>query len=184
VFDARSFLLSGIFPELATHGMPGRSYHLDPSTTNQENIVDQRIDFYTASKDALQAMMSLEKAVSKLGLDPKLLDLVKLRASQINGCAFCVDLHSADLRKAGESERRVHTVTVWRETPFFTPRERAALAWTEAITRVSETHAPDEDYEMLRSHFTEKEMVDLTLAIIAINGWNRLSIGFRKMPSE
>jgi AhpD family alkylhydroperoxidase len=129
-------------------------------------------------------MIGLEKAVSKLGLEPRLLDLVKLRASQINGCAFCVDMHSSDLRKAGESERRVYAVAVWRETPFFTERERAALAWTEAITRVSETHAPDEDYELLRSHFNDKEMVDLTLAIVTINGWNRLAVGFRKMPSE
>jgi AhpD family alkylhydroperoxidase len=151
---------------------------------SQENTMNQRIDFYTASKDALNAMIALEKSTSKLGLEPKLLDLVKLRASQINGCAFCVDLHTSDARKAGESERRLYAVSVWRETPFFTERERAALAWTEAITRVSETHAPDEDYELLRAHFSEKEMVDLTLAIVTINGWNRLAIGFRKMPSE
>jgi AhpD family alkylhydroperoxidase len=146
--------------------------------------MNARIDFYTASKEALNAMIVLEKTVAKLGLEPSLLELVKLRASQINGCAFCVDMHTTDARKAGESERRLHAVAVWRETPFFTERERAALAWTETLTRVSETHAPDADYDSLASHFSEKEMADLTLAIVAINGWNRFAIGFRKMPKE
>lgn len=142
-----------------------------------------RIDFYSASKEALDAMIALEKAGSKLGIDPVLLELVKLRASQINGCAFCVDLHTGDARKAGEAERRLHAVAVWRETPFFTPQERAALAWTEALTRVAETHAPDADYEQLARHFSPKEMADLTLAIVTINGWNRFAVGFRKMPA-
>ena len=142
--------------------------------------MEQRLDFYKASPDALKALIALDVAVGKLGLEPALLDLVKLRASQINGCAFCVDLHASDLRKKGESERRVYAVTVWRETPFFTPRERAALAWTEAITCVADTHAPDADYDALRAAFSEAEMVNLTLAIGLINSWNRLSIGFRK----
>ncbi len=142
--------------------------------------MEQRLDFYKASPDALKALIALEVAAGKLGLEPALLDLVKLRASQINGCAFCVDLHASDLRKKGESERRVYAVSVWRETPFFTPRERAALAWTEAITRVAESHAPDADYDALRAEFSEAEMVNLTLAIGLINTWNRLSIGFRK----
>jgi len=142
--------------------------------------MEQRLDFYKASPDALKALIALDVAVGKLGLEPALLDLVKLRASQINGCAFCVDLHASDLRKKGESERRVYAVTVWRETPFFTPRERAALAWTEAITRVADSHAPDADYDALRAAFSEAEMVNLTLAIGLINSWNRLSIGFRK----
>lgn len=146
--------------------------------------MNKRIDFYTASKEAVEAMIGLEKTVAKLGLEPELLELVKLRASQINGCAFCVDLHTSDARKAGESERRLYAVSVWRETPFFTERERAALAWTEAITSVSETHVPDADYELLAAHFSKKEMADLTLAIITINGWNRFAIGFRKMPSK
>ncbi len=145
--------------------------------------MEQRIDFYKASPDALKALIALEVAVGKLGLDPALLDLIKLRASQINGCAFCVDLHASDLRKKGETERRVHTVSVWRDTPFFTPRERAALAWTEAVTLIADQHAPDEDYEALRAHFSEAEMVNLTLAIGVINSWNRLSIGFRKTPT-
>jgi len=141
-----------------------------------------RIDFYTASPEALKAMIALETAVSKLGLEKPLLELVKLRSSQINGCAFCIDMHTADARKDGETERRLYAVTAWREAPFFTPRERAALAWTEALTRLSDTHAPDADYELLNQHFTAKEMVDLTVAINTINGWNRLAVGFRKMP--
>ncbi|MEK1912074.1 MAG: carboxymuconolactone decarboxylase family protein [Pseudomonas chlororaphis] len=141
-----------------------------------------RIDFYTASPDALKAMIALETAVSKLPLEKSLIELVKLRASQINGCAFCVDMHTADARKSGETERRLYAVSVWRETPFFTDRERAALAWTESLTRVSETHAPDADYELLSSQFSPREQVDLSLAIATINSWNRLAVGFRKMP--
>ncbi|AUG03242.1 MULTISPECIES: carboxymuconolactone decarboxylase family protein [Pseudomonas] len=141
-----------------------------------------RIDFYTASPDALKAMIALETAVSKLPLEKSLIELVKLRASQINGCAFCVDMHTADARKSGETERRLYAVSVWREAPFFTDRERAALAWTESLTRVSETHAPDADYELLSSQFSPSEQVDLSLAIATINSWNRLAVGFRKMP--
>ena len=143
-----------------------------------------RIDFYTASPDALKAMIALETAVSKLPLEKTIIELVKLRASQINGCAFCVDMHTADARKGGETERRLYAVSVWRETPFFTPRERAALAWTESLTLLSQTHAPDEDYELVSAQFTPKEMVDLTVAISTINSWNRLAVGFRKMPQE
>lgn len=141
-----------------------------------------RIDFYTASPDALKAMIALETAVSKLPLEKTLIELVKLRASQINGCAFCVDMHTADARKGGETERRLYAVSVWRETPFFTDRERAALAWTEALTQLSQTHAPDADYELLSSQFSPAEQVDLSLAIATINSWNRLAVGFRKMP--
>ncbi|MGE8176848.1 carboxymuconolactone decarboxylase family protein [Pseudomonas fluorescens] len=144
--------------------------------------MQSRVDFYTASPDALKAMIALESAVTKLPLEKSLIELVKLRASQINGCAFCVDMHTADARKAGETERRLYAVSVWRETPFFTPRERAALAWTEALTRISETHAPDEDYALLSAEFDAREMVDLTVAITTINAWNRLAVGFRKMP--
>ena len=145
--------------------------------------MNQRIDYYKASKEAASAMISLEKAVVAFGLDQSLLELVKLRASQINGCAFCVDLHTAEAKKGGESERRLHSVVVWREAPFFTPRERAALAWTESLTRLADTRAPDEDYALLREHFSDKEMVDLTVAIVAVNGWNRLAVGFRKTPT-
>ncbi len=141
-----------------------------------------RIDFYTASPDALKAMIALESAVSMLPLEKNLIELVKLRASQINGCAFCLDMHTADARKGGETERRLYTLSAWRETPFFSPRERAALTWTESLTLLSQTHAPDEDYEFASAQFTPKEMVDLTVAITTINAWNRLAVGFRKMP--
>ena len=143
-----------------------------------------RIDFYTASPDALKAMIALETAVSKLPLEKNLIELVKLRTSQINGCAFCLDMHSADARKGGEDERRLYTLSAWRETPFFTPRERAALAWTEALTRVSDNDVPDELFAEVRKQFSDKELVDLSLAIIAINGWNRLAIPFRSQAGS
>jgi AhpD family alkylhydroperoxidase len=142
-----------------------------------------RLDFYKASPDAAKAMLALEAAVKARGLEPGLLELVKLRASQINGCAYCVDLHSRDASRQGESERRLHAVAVWREAPFFSERERAALAWTEALTRIAETRAPDADYAWLSSQFDERERVDLTLAINAINSWNRLAIGFRSVSA-
>jgi AhpD family alkylhydroperoxidase len=144
--------------------------------------MQSRIDFYTASPDGLKAMMALEAAVSKLPLEKSLIELVKLRASQINGCAFCIDMHTADAIKGGETPRRLFAVTAWREAPFFTDRERAALAWTESLTQLSLTHAPDEDYALLSAEFSPKEMVDLTVAISTINSWNRLAVGFRKMP--
>lgn len=143
-----------------------------------------RIDFYTASPNAMKAMLALEAAVSQLPLEQSLIELVKLRASQINGCAFCVDLHSQDALKHGETQRRLFAVSVWRESPCFTPRERAALAWTEALTRLSETHAPDGDYQLLTSQFSPAECVDLSVAISTINSWNRLAVGFRKLPQD
>ena len=145
--------------------------------------MEQRIDFYKASPDAIKALIALEAAVIKLGLEAPLMELIKLRTSQINGCAYCVDMHTSDARKKGETERRLYAVSVWRETPFFSARERAALAWTEAITNIAHTRAPDEDYNNLSAHFSDREMVDLTLAINTINSWNRLAIGFRKMPA-
>jgi len=145
--------------------------------------MNARTDFYTASPDAMKSMIALEVAVNKLGLEAPLLELVKLRASQINGCAFCIDMHTTDARKAGETDRRMHGVAAWRETHFFTAREQAALAWTEALTQLATSHAPDADYERLQAQFTPKEQVDLTLAINTINSWNRLGVGFRKMPA-
>lgn len=141
-----------------------------------------RADFYTASPDAMKAMMALENAVSKLSLEKSLLELVKLRSSQINGCAFCIDMHTADAIKDGETPRRLFAVTAWREAPFFSERERAALLWTESLTQLSLTHAPDEDYEVVAAQFSPKELVDLTVAINTIDGWNRLAVGFRKLP--
>jgi AhpD family alkylhydroperoxidase len=146
--------------------------------------MENRIDFYKASPEALKAMIALETAVGKLGLEPSLLELVKMRSSQINGCAFCLDMHGADARKGGESERRLYTLSAWRETPFFSAREQAALAWTEALTLISQTHAPDEVYAQLSAQFSDSEMANLTLAINAINSWNRFAIGFRKTPAQ
>ena len=144
--------------------------------------MEPRLDFYKASPEAIKAMLAFSAAVEKLGIEHSLLELVKLRASQVNGCAFCVDMHAADARKAGETERRLYAVAVWRETPFFTPRERAALAWTEAVTQISARGAPDDLYLALDAQFTQKEQMDLTLGISMINCWNRLAIAFRKMP--
>ena len=144
--------------------------------------MEPRLDFYKASPDAIKTMLAFSAGVEKLGLEKSLLELVKLRASQVNGCAFCVDMHAADARKGGETERRLYAVPVWHETPFFTPRERAALAWTEAVTSISTSRAPDDVHEQLCAQFTEKERMDLTLAISMINCWNRLAIAFRKMP--
>jgi AhpD family alkylhydroperoxidase len=144
--------------------------------------MEPRLDFYKASPDAIQAMLAFSASTEKLGLEPALLELVKLRASQVNGCAFCVDMHAADARKGGETERRLYAVSVWRETPFFTPRERAALGWTEAVTQISTRGAPDDVYAALSAQFTTREQMDLTLAISMINCWNRLAISFHKMP--
>jgi len=145
--------------------------------------MEQRLNFYKASPDAAKALMALETSLPRLSIEPLLVDLVKLRASQINGCAYCVDMHSRDARKKGETERRLYAVAVWRETPFFTPRERAAFAWTEALTRLADTHAPDEAYAEMRSAFNEQESVDLTLVIGAINIWNRFGVGYRLSPA-
>ncbi|HKV23018.1 MAG TPA: carboxymuconolactone decarboxylase family protein [Candidatus Acidoferrum sp.] len=141
-----------------------------------------RIEYCTIAHEAISAMYGLEKYVRQSGLEPSLLELVRLRASQINGCAYCVDMHTKDARAGGESEQRLYAVVVWKETPFFTDRERAALAWTEAVTQVSVDQVPDEVYEVARKFFNEKELIDLTMAIIAINGWNRLAISFRSVP--
>lgn len=143
-----------------------------------------RIDYYKVAPEAVKAMLELEKFVNQCGLEKSLIELVKLRASQINGCAYCIDLHVADAVKHGESQRRLHAVSVWRDTPFFTPREQAALAWTEVVTLISTTHAPDEIYQQVTQNFNEKEVVNLTMAIITINSWNRLSISFGKTPTN
>jgi AhpD family alkylhydroperoxidase len=143
-----------------------------------------RIDYVKASPDAAKAMFGLEKYVRSCGLELSLLELVRMRTSQINGCAYCLDMHSKDARAEGESEQRLYALNAWRETPFFTERERAALAWTEAITLVSQTHAPDDVYEEVREQFNEKEIMDLTVAIVSINGWNRIAIGLRMPPGD
>ena len=142
----------------------------------------QRVDFYKASPEAIKAMVGLEHRISKCGLEKPLIELVRLRASQINGCAYCMDLHTSDARKGGEDDRRLATLSAWRETPFFNDRERAALSWTESLTLISSDHVPDEVWQGVEPHFTAEEITDLTLLIVAINGWNRFSIAFRKMP--
>lgn len=130
-------------------------------------------------------MLGLETYLRKSSkLEPALMELVRMRASQINGCAYCLDMHSKDARAAGETEQRLYALNAWEETPFYTERERAALAWTEALTLISETHAPDAVYEEVRKQFSEEELVNLTLAIVAINGWNRMAIGFRAVPGS
>jgi len=144
--------------------------------------MQSRLDFYKASPTGTRAMMALEKAVSECGLEKPLMELVRLRASQINGCAFCVDMHTTDARKGGETERRLASVVVWREAPFFSERERAALEWTEALTLVAQTHVSDAVWDAVRPHFTDQELADLTMLVVAINGWNRISVGFRKIP--
>jgi AhpD family alkylhydroperoxidase len=143
----------------------------------------QRLDFKKASPSAYKAMLGLENTVRESGLEHSLLELVRLRASQINGCGFCVDMHASDARKGGETERRVHAIAVWRETLFFTARERAALAWTDALTRLSTQPDLEREYAALKEQFKDKEMVDLSLAIAAINSWNRLAVGFGMQPA-
>lgn len=138
-----------------------------------------RLNPFETSKDAYKALLALNSYVGTCGLEHSLLELVKLRASQVNGCAHCIDMHVKDARKAGESEQRPHLLVAWRESPLFSARERAALAWTESLTRIADSHAPDSDYDALRAQFSDEEMVKLTVAIGMINIWNRIAIGFR-----
>ena len=144
--------------------------------------MEPRIDYAKYALDAQKSLFALEKYIFASGLDHKLLHLVKLRASQINGCAFCIDMHSKDARALGETEQRLYALDAWRETPFYTERERAALEWTESLTLVSQTHVPDETYEQVRTHFSEKEIIDLSLAASVINLWNRIAISTRAVP--
>jgi AhpD family alkylhydroperoxidase len=144
--------------------------------------MEQRFNYFKAAPDAYKAMSNLETYLRGCGLEEGLLHLIKLRASQINGCAFCLDMHSKDLRALGETEQRLSTLPAWRDCPWFTDRERAALAWTEALTLVTEGHVPDAVYEEARKQFNEKELTDLSVAITTINAWNRLSIAARTTP--
>ncbi len=130
----------------------------------------------------VQSLLGLERQVRQGGLDHKLLDLVRMRASQINGCAYCLDMHSKDARAKDETEQRLYSLDAWRETPYYSARERAALEWTESLTLVAETRVPDDVYERVREQFSEDELVHLSLAIVAINGWNRLNVAARTIP--
>ena len=145
--------------------------------------MELRLPYWSIAPDGVRAMTALYKYLPECGLEPLLIDLVFLRVSQINGCAYCVDLHARDARAKGETDRRVNSVVTWREAPFYTPRERAALAWAESLTLIAETRAPDEDYEAAKAQFSEKELVDLTLAIGLMNALNRLAVGFRRGPA-
>jgi AhpD family alkylhydroperoxidase len=145
--------------------------------------MEARLNYAKAAPAAYRAMAALERYVHECGLELPLIELVKIRVSQINGCAYCLDMHTQDARAEGESEKRIYTLPAWRETPFFSEREQAALAWAEAVTLVSETHVPDDVYEQARAQFSEEELVNLTMVVVAINGWNRLSISFRAVPN-
>jgi AhpD family alkylhydroperoxidase len=142
----------------------------------------ERISYSQVARDGIRALSGLDSYLRSSGLEPGLLDLVWVRASQLNGCAYCLDMHTKDARALGETEQRLYALTVWGETPFYTDRERAALAWTEAVTVLGGEAVSDAVYANARRHFSEKELVDLTLALIAINGWNRLGIAFRTAP--
>ena len=144
--------------------------------------MEERIRYTKVSPGAYHSLLGVEKYLKECGLEERLLDLIKLRVSQINGCAYCLDMHWKDLRSAGESEQRMYSLDAWQETPYYSDRERAALVWTESVTRVSETHVPDEIYNEVKRHFSEKELADLTLAIGMINLWNRMAIAGRATP--
>ena len=141
-----------------------------------------RMNFYQAAPETIKALSALETQIQGSGLEQSLIELVKTRASQINGCAFCLNMHTADARKNGETEQRLYLLNAWRESPGYSDRERAALAWTEAVTLISKTHAPDDVYAELRNHFSETETVNLTMLIATINAWNRIAISFRSVP--
>jgi AhpD family alkylhydroperoxidase len=138
-----------------------------------ENHMDSRL---------LKAMLALQAEVNQSGLEHSLLELVKIRGSQLNACAYCIDMHAKDARASGETEQRIYSLSAWHETPFYSPRERAALEWTESVTLIGDTHVPDSTYERVRAHFSEPELVALTFAVVAINGWNRLVVSFRRLP--
>ncbi len=143
-----------------------------------------RMNYAKAAPGVMKAMDALETYLADCGIEPALQDLVKLRASQINGCAYCVDMHSLDARAGGETEQRLYALPVWQETPFFSERERAALLWTEQLTLISLDHVPDAVYEQVRPHFTDEELANLTLVIATINAWNRFGISFRAVPGH
>jgi AhpD family alkylhydroperoxidase len=145
--------------------------------------METRLNFYKAGPGAMKALMAVEQHIGQGSIEKPLAELVRLRASQINGCAYCLDMHTADALKGGENPRRLATLSAWRETPFFTDRERAALEWTEALTLIAQDHVPDAVWERVKPHFTPEEITDLTLLVSTINTWNRFAIGFRKMPA-
>lgn len=146
--------------------------------------MEPRINYYKIAYGGVEILRNLEAYVKNCGLEPSLLELVRIRASQINQCAYCLDMHTKDARSRGESEQRLYGLSAWRESPFYSERERAALAWTETVTRVGEGQVSDAIYEQARKIFGEKELTDLTFAVIAINSWNRLAVSFRTLPGS
>jgi AhpD family alkylhydroperoxidase len=150
----------------------------------RSGFMEARLDYAAVAPGVMKAMAGLKAYLNSTELEPPLLELVKLRASQINGCAYCVDMHSKDARAGGETEERLYTLSVWRDTPFFTPREQAALAWTEALTLLPQSHVSDDLYQATLDQFGEKGLVDLTLAVSYINAWNRFGVSFRDVPGE
>jgi AhpD family alkylhydroperoxidase len=142
----------------------------------------ERLKYARAFPEGIHALLALGNVIKASGLEPSLMELVKVRASQMNGCAYCIDMHTKDARAAGETEQRLYALSAWRETPFFTPRERAALSWTEALTNIQQGHPSDEVYEEARTQFDEAELVKLTFVITQINSWNRIAIAFRAEP--
>jgi AhpD family alkylhydroperoxidase len=141
--------------------------------------MEPRLNYFALGLETTKALYALEKALARCGLEPQLLHLVKMRVSQMNGCAFCLDMHSKDLRAGGEREQRIYLLDAWRESPGYTPRERAALAWAEALTRITDGHVPDAAWEEARAQFDDRELANLAMAIVAINAWNRLNVAFR-----
>src|SRR6266481_9634164 len=150
-----------------------------PPNQRRTSIMKARLNPYQAAPEAMKAMTGLDGAIESSGLEPSLIDLVKTRASQINGCAFCLHMHTREARARGETEERLYLLDAWHESPLYNERERAALAWTEAVTLVSETHVPDAVFDQARQQFSETELVNLTLCVAAINAWNRVAISFR-----
>ncbi|TAH46816.1 MAG: carboxymuconolactone decarboxylase family protein [Dokdonella sp.] len=153
------------------------------TSTHHTALPAQRLNFFALGPDTMRAMGVLDQRIANSDLEKSLVELIRIRVSQINGCAYCVDRHTADARRAGEDQRRLTTLSVWRDTPFFTARERAALAWAEALTRIADAHVTDELWELVEGEFVPSQLIDLTLAINAVNDWNRFGIAFRKLPS-
>lgn len=146
--------------------------------------MEPRLKYRQEALEGVRLLFDLEHYVNSSGLEPSLLDLIRVRASQMNGCAYCVDAHARDARSRGETEQRLYALGTWQDTAFYSQRERAALAWTEAVTFIQESRVPDDLYETARQQFSAKELVDLTLAVVAINGWNRLAVAFRTVPGS
>jgi AhpD family alkylhydroperoxidase len=183
---SRNSFHSQLSPELLLNWLAARSGATSSNDcgTGDAFIMQPRLDYRKAAPAALKAMQGLEEYLAHCSLEANLIHLLKMRASQINGCAYCIDMHSKDLRAAGETEQRIYALDAWRETPFFSDRERAALAWTEAVTLVSHDHVPDDVFAEARKNFNDSELMDLTLAVATINLWNRIAISFRAVPGH